>query len=598
MARKSRVKVLKEAAHEEELLPFGHSTMPCGNNKETLSEYSAMPYGSNKEMVLAGEYGRLSVEDGDDIKQNSIGNQQKITLHYLEEHSDIKLVDTYYDNGYSGMNYDRPGFTRMLGDLKSGRINCVIVKDISRLGRHFVLTSEFVERTFPEMGVRLICINDSYDSADEKADASALTMPLKMVMNDYYVKDISNKIRSSISAKMARGEFIPSAGSIPYGYIRNAEFATFDIDPEPAEVVRKIYKLRAGGESFHAIARILNENNIPSPGKLRWIRGITKAKKYENAIWIRGTIRKICSDQVYIGNRIHGKVKRDKVGLEKKRRSEDEWQVIEHAHPAIISMQLYEEVQQVNQEELQRRDKFEQRAACGDDYRDLFRGMVFCAECKSSMSAAKGCARPDAKTPSRIFYDCNGYRYSAHVQCSSHYVRQETLLKAVTDTLNQQVQVAVDVEQLAVRLKSMPKVVRYQTEAESHYASVSAKRKNMESKMEQLLIDLTQRIIDRSEYDYMKRQYAREYEALLQEETKALSDIRAKDAVLSATEKWLDAIKRYQKLPSLDHTLLNLLVARIEVSKDREIKIILNYEDPYQPIMEFLERIEVIRDVS
>ena len=168
----------------------------------------------------------------------------------------------------------------------------------------------------------------------------------------------------------------------------------------------------------------------------------------------------------------------------------------------------------------------------------------------------------------------------------------------VTDTLNQQVQVAVDVEQLASRLKSMPKVVRYQSEAESHYASVSAKRKNMESKMEQLLIDLTQRVIDRSEYDYMKKQYAREYEKFLQEETKALSDIRAKDAALGATEKWLDAMKRYQKLPSMDHTLLNLLVARIEVSKDREIKIILNYEDPYQPIMEFLERIEVIRDVS
>ena len=571
MARKSRAKILKDIAPE--------GKMSCG--------YPSIPLGDKEEVtVLAGEYGRISVEDGDDIEQNSIGNQQKITLHYLEEHSDIKLVDTYYDNGYTGMNYDRPGFIRMLGDLKSGRINCVIVKDISRLGRHFVLTSEFVERTFPEMGVRLICINDSYDSADEKADASALTMPLKMVMNDYYVKDISNKIRSSISAKMAGGEFIPSAGSIPYGYIRNAEFATFDIDPEPAEVVRKIYKLRAGGESFHGIARILNENNIPSPGKLRLLRGI------------RGTIRKICSDQVYIGNRIHGKVKRDKVGLEKKRRSEDEWQVIENAHPAIISMQLYEEVQQVNQEELQRRGKFEQRAACGDDYRDLFRGMVFCAECKSSMSAAKGCARPDAKTPSRIFYDCNGYRYSAHAQCSSHYVRQETLLKAVTDTLNQQVQVAVDVEQLADKLKSMPKVVRYQTEAESRYASTSAKRKNMEAKIEQLLIDLTQRVIDRSEYDYMKRQYAREYEALLREETKALSDIRAKDAVLGATEKWLDAIKRYQKLPSLDHTLLNLLVTRIEVSKDREVKIILNYADPYQPIMEFLERIEVIRDVS
>lgn len=568
MARKSRVKILKAAAPEEEAL------------------------------VLAGEYGRLSVEDGDDIEQNSIGNQQKITLHYLEEHPGIKLVDTYYDNGYTGMNYDRPGFIRMLNDLKIGRINCVIVKDISRLGRHFVMTSEFVERTFPEMGVRLICINDAYDSADENADTSALTMPLKMVMNDYYVKDISNKIRSSISAKMAGGEFLPAAGSIPYGYLRNAELATYDIDPEPAEVVRRIYELRAARESFNAIARILNESAIPSPGKLRLLRGITKAKKYENALWLRGTVRKICSDQVYIGNRVHGKVKRDKVGLEKKKRSEDEWQVIENAHPAIISIRLYEKVQQVNQEELQRRGHYEQRAGFGDDYRDLFRGMVFCAECQSSMGAGKGCARPDAKTPSRIFYDCNGYKYSAHTQCSSHYVRQETLMKAVTDTLNQQVKVAVDVEQLVDKMNSMPKVAFYQSEAESHYASVSAKRKNMENKMEQLLIDLTQRVIDRSEYDYMKKQYAKKYDELLQEETKALSDMRAKDAVLGATEKWLDAIKKYQEIPVIDRTILNLLVSRIEVSEDRKIKIVLNYEDPYQPVLEFLQRIEVIRDVS
>ena len=592
MARKSRVNRLKEAAPEEET-PFGYPSMPG------FAPAKAKATGSKEEiLILAGEYGRLSVEDGDDIEQNSIGNQQKIILHYLEEHPEIKLVDTYYDNGYTGMNYERPGFIRMFKDLKSGRINCVIVKDISRLGRHFVMTSEFVERTFPEMGVRLICINDSYDSMDGNADASALTMPLKMVMNDYYVKDISNKIRSSISAKMTGGEFIPAAGSIPYGYVRNAEFTTYDIDPEPAEVVKKIYQLRAGGESFNAIARILNEKNIPSPGKLRLLRGITKAKKYENALWIRGTIRKICSDQVYIGNRIHGKVKRDKVGLEKKRRNEEEWQVIENAHPAIISVPLYEKVQQINKEELQRRGKFEHRAECGNDYRDLFRGMVFCAECQSPMGAGKGCARPNAKTPSRIFYDCNGYRYSAHAQCSSHYVRQETLMQAVTDTLNQQIQVAVDVEQLADRLKRMPKVILYQNDAESHYASVSAKRKNMEAKMEQLLIDLTQKVIDRREYDYMKKQYAKKYEELLQEETKALSDIRAKDAALSVTEKWLDAIKKYQKIPSIDRGLLELLVARIEISEDRTIKIILNYEDPYQPILEFLQRIEVVKDVS
>ena len=254
MARKSRVKV-----------------------QEVLERVEASP-------VLAGSYNRLSVEDGDDVEQNSIGNQKKLALHYIGEHADIQLVDTYSDHGYTGMNYNRPEFQRMLRDLQSGRINCIIVKDISRLGRHFVMTSEFVERIFPEMGVRLICINDGYDSADEFADASALTMPLKMVMNDYYVRDISQKIRSSISAKMENGQFLPAAGSIPYGYLRNPEAMTFDIDPETAPVVRRIFEMRAASMSFNHIAQELNTTEIPCPGKLRYLRGITNAQRYENAV--------------------------------------------------------------------------------------------------------------------------------------------------------------------------------------------------------------------------------------------------------------------------------------------------------------------------
>lgn len=133
------------------------------------------------EMALwkAGLYTRISVEDGDNTEQNSIGNQIKIGNHFIAGADDIRLVDTYSDNGYTGMNFERPGFQRLLADIRAGKINCVIVKDISRLGRHFVMTSNYVERIFPELGVRLICINDEYDSSDADADASALTLPLK-----------------------------------------------------------------------------------------------------------------------------------------------------------------------------------------------------------------------------------------------------------------------------------------------------------------------------------------------------------------------------------------------------------------------------------
>jgi DNA invertase Pin-like site-specific DNA recombinase len=268
-------------------------------------------------MLLAGVYTRLSIEDEDDEEQNSIGNQKKIALDYLKDKDDIAVTEYYVDNGYTGMNFSRSDFQRMMNDLRSGKINCVIVKDISRLGRHFVMTSEFVEKIFPMMGVRLICINDDYDSFDENCDSASLLLPFKMVMNDSYVKDISKKIRSSISAKMDSGEYLPSASSIPYGYIRNPEQNTFDIDEEIAPVVVRIFEMRANGVALNAIAKTLNEEGIPCPGKLRYIRGITKAAKYENALWIHGTLRKILMDQVYIGNRVHGRVKRDKLGMER-----------------------------------------------------------------------------------------------------------------------------------------------------------------------------------------------------------------------------------------------------------------------------------------
>ena len=332
---------------------------------------------TKNKMWNAGLYGRLSVEDGDDTEQNSIGNQKKIGNRFLADKPDIVLVDTYSDHGCTGMNFERPDFKRMFEDIKSGRINCIIVKDISRLGRHFVMTSNFVERIFPEMGVRLICVNDGYDSSEPNADSSALTLPLKMVMNDYYVKDISQKIRSSIHAKMDSGEYLPSAGSIPYGYIRDPENNTFQVDEETAPVVLRIFQMRADRASFNGICRELNSEGIPCPGKIRYERGVTMAEKYKDALWIPGTVRKITQDAAYIGCRVHGKAMRSKVGLDKKRRPEDEWKIIENAHPALVSKELFEQVQKVNFEELEKRKHYVQRNSAEEDYRDLFRGLVY-----------------------------------------------------------------------------------------------------------------------------------------------------------------------------------------------------------------------------
>ena len=552
-------------------------------------------------MLLAGVYTRLSIEDDDDEEQNSIGNQKKIVLDYLKDKDGIAVAEYYVDNGYTGMNFNRPAFQRMMNDLRSGKINCVIVKDVSRLGRHFVMTSEFVEKIFPMMGVRLICINDDYDSSDENCDSAALLLPFKMVMNDSYVKDISKKIRSSITAKMDNGEFLPSASSIPYGYIRNPEQNTFDIDEEVAPIVVRIFEMRANGVALNSIAKTLNDEGVPCPGKLRYMRGITKAAKYENALWIHGTLRKILMDQVYIGNRVHGRVKKDKVGMEKTRRSEEEWQVIENAHAPIVSNELFEAVQIVMNEATAKRNFYKQQEAPEVDHRDTLREKVYCGDCGNMMRGHKGLSRANehGERKAFVYYDCGKYVDSGRSVCSTHYVRQEDIMDTLRNALDTQLKAAVDLEQFITEVQSMPKVIRYESTVQSELLSIQSKRRHMELRLEQLIVDLTDGLIDKDEYAYAKKRYNDEYEHLLEEENRVFASSKRLGNIVASSNKWIQFVKEYRAIPDVDRKAVEYLVKRINIYPDKRIQIILNYEDPFRLISEYIEEIpEVLADVG
>lgn len=555
---------------------------------------TVLPVQETNRCARAGHYGRLSVEDGDDIEKNSIGNQRKIADDFVSDREDVIITEYYADNGFSGMNYNRPGFQRMMEDLRSGKIDCVIVKDISRFGRHFLLTSEYVERTLPKMGVRLICINDHYDSADENADTTSLLLPIKMMMNDNYARDISKKIRGGINAKMSSGEYLPSASSIPYGYLRNPQENTYDIDPEAAQIVVRIFQMRAAGEKLNAIARSLNEDGVLSPGRLRYVRGVNKAEKNKTALWERGTIRKILNDRVYLGERIHGKVKRDKLGAEKLRRPESAWTVVEDAHQALVSENLFEAAQTVNQQELEARANYKKCAAVGEDYRQLFRGKIYCGECGSTMSGAKGCARENAKTPSRVFFDCNAYRYSNHTRCESHYIRQEVLMKAVIDLIHQQAAVAVDVDRLIQEIRNDPAASRCLSASNDRLASIRVKKGNIQAKLEQLIIHRIEGVLDAEEYACLKETYNLEYERLAEEERTVMCQETQLDHQIDSAKKWINALKRYQRIPVVDRELLDLLIDKIYVFSDKRIRIELKYRDPFAPFMEFLEEVREV----
>lgn len=530
---------------------------------------------------IAALYLRLSVEDGDDIDYNSIGNQRKICMSYLQEHEDIQFGGVYMDNGCSGMNYKRPGFQAMLADLQAGKINCVIVKDVSRFGRHYILTSEYVERTLPAMGVRLICINDNYDSEDPCSDRDSLLIPFKLIMNDTYVKDTAKRIRSSITAKMHSGEYLPSASSVPYGYLRDPKGCTYAVDNEAAPVVRRIFEMRASGMGFNTIARVLNAESVPSPGKLRYDRGITKAAKYQDALWIRGTIRKITNDVVYTGSRVHGRVWRERLGADKKRRDQEEWQVIPHAHQPIVSQELFDQVQDINRAELERRAGFEPQAAPETDCRDILRGKVFCGDCGAKMTAGKCISRKNRKKgprlPNSVYYNCNEYRDSNQQRCANHYISEKLIIDKLENFLNEQVEVFTDVEALVAKVRrkgGVPAVLRGQL------LSLKNRRDELEAKQIRYLEDLTSGILDRETFQRLKESNRRELAALAEQENAVRAEVEEQKAALSMAEAWMAAIRRYRKLPVLDRGLIDTLVEKILVFEDKSIRICLTYQDP------------------
>lgn len=529
----------------------------------------------------AAFYGRLSVEDGDDVEQNSIGNQKKIVLEYLRGRRDIVLAEAFADNGCTGMSFERPGFKAMMAAISAGDINCVIVKDVSRLGRSFILTSELIERTLPQRGVRLICLGDDYDSAEPSADASALMMPFRLVMNDAYARDVSRKIRSSIHTRMARGEFLPAAGSVPYGYIRNAQATTYDVDADAACVVIGIFEMRARGESFSAIARRLNEQGVPSPGRLRFLRGASQSARDGSALWQRGTIRRIAQDAVYTGRRVHGRVGRDSLSEDKRRRASQTWTVIEGAHPALISDALFDRVQQVNREERALREAYSPRAAVGHDCRAILRGKLFCGHCGGRMSPGKGCARRGSQSPSWVFYDC--------AACGeSRYIREEAVMRALKNTLDMQLQLTVELEQLLGEAQ----VCRDRDgnrRCEDTLAGVRAKKRGVEGSMERLLRDVADGVLSREEYAYAREAYRKRLDALENREKQNVEESRALERTLCTSRAWLAHMMQYRKLPQIDGAIVEALVGRIVVMDGDSIHIELRFADPLSAVRAALD---------
>lgn len=538
---------------------------------------------------LCGGYLRLSKEDGDvagseTLQSNSIENQKEYIEDYIHSKPEIKIVDFYVDDGYSGVNFDRPDFQRMLQDIKNKKIDCVIVKDLSRLGRNYIEVGRYIERLFPLLGVRFIAINDNFDSADDTAASNNIIIPFKNLINDAYCRDISIKIRSHLEVKRKRGEFIGAFAV--YGYMRGKDKNKLIVDPYAAEIVKEIFGMKMDGMSQQAIADELNSLGILSPAEYKKEQGSgykTVFQTHSKAKWTAMAVMRVLTNEIYVGTLIQGKESTPNYKVKvREKRPREEWIRIENAHEAIISRADFEIISDIIQKDT--------RVTAGKRAVSIYSGYLVCADCGCSMVRKKAYSG----SFEYVYYVCSGNKKNKDT-CSSHRISENALNVAVTKTLQLHLKHLADLQESILYIRK----TSCNSDKIKMMVLQSEKIKGDIEKYNRLKLecyeDYKNELITQGEYLLFKK----ELDNRIEDTKKAATELSKKKRMLldgryekeSFMEKFLTS-----KDIELKRSLFVRFISQIYVYEDRRIEIIFRYQDEIEQLARLVE--EIRNDVA
>lgn len=532
-------------------------------------------------------YARLSVEDsGKKDNGDSIENQVNLVKQYIEERPYLCLYGVFSDNGETGINFDRPQFVAMMNEVKAGRIDCIIVKDLSRFGRNYIETGNFLEKVFPFLGVRFISVNDGYDTNNPDNNSDSLAIALKSLINDVYAKDISRKATAALEVKQRNGEFIGTWAA--YGYVKMPEDKhKIIIDNEVADVVRDIFNWKLQGMGNAAIARKLNDMGIPSPNMYRYTKGLLKNRQYADTLWLNRTIKGILENPMYTGDMVQGRKKtRIMQGLCDERTTPDRWVIVPNTHEPIISRETFERVQEIlSGIKKAYHEKAGKYAHLGNP-ENIFIRLIRCADCGTNLTRYK-----TVKSNSKVYYHyiCPTYEVNLTRACShKKSVNEEILIQTVWNAIRAEMDLCVDVEQLISKLQSGGKSRARVKTVKEQIAEVNRKTQRITGLLTSLYSDYSDGILNEAEYLFAKEKYREEkrlwecrLDELIAEQTKQT------DSFVS-DNKWVAALSRFRDEEQLTAVILNELIDHISVSENNKISVVFKHKDEYQALLDFL----------
>jgi len=529
-------------------------------------------------------YVRLSVEDSGKPGADTIEGQKNLLLHFIENEKSLSLYGLFCDNGRTGTDFERPEFEKLMEAVKHGEVDCIVVKDLSRFGRNYKETGNYLERIFPFLGVRFIAVNDGFDTLTAERGADGYLVPLKNLINEVYSKDISKKSGSALATKQKNGDFIGAWA--PYGYRKCADDPhKLEPDEATAPIVRQIFQWRVDGMSVTRIAKKLNDSGIPSPSAYLYNTGVCKTEKYNGAIWHIQAVKIILTRQVYIGHMVQG-TKRQSF-YEKRRqykKPQEEWVIVENTHEPIIDRDTFEKVQEImrqrNEEYFEKLGRFSYL----ETTENILKGLIYCADCKRPLVRYKNVSHNK-----KLWYTFICQTHSNDItSCPKKNIREDALIPMLMQAIQTQIELAADMDELVRRVNSSPKHRKRTADLQGRLDSAKKALKRYNNLYDSLYQNYVDKLMTEQEYITLKSRYraeAEEAERLIE----ALTRQQAEESEHTPENRFLTAFGSFKGENTLTKEMAQALIDRVYVDGNSNIETVFRYRDEYRALCTYLE---------
>lgn len=521
-------------------------------------------------------YIRLSKEDGDKEESDSVGNQRRLLTEYVAKREDLILYDTYVDDGYTGTNFKRPNFQRMIEDVESGKVNCVIVKDLSRFGRDYIETGRFLERVFPDLGIRFISITDGIDSLKQVYD---MLLPIKNIFNEQYARDISKKVQTAVKTKQKAGEFIGSFSS--YGYKKSpTDKNKLIIDEYPASIIRRIFAMYIQGYGKQRIAMILNSEGVLCPSEYKKLNGSNyrNANKLDSTTyWSYTTINSILKKEIYIGNMVQG-TKFQRIRGKQRKVPKEQWIIVENTHEPIIDMETWNKVQMLLKRRTRKLDL--------ETNKNIFAGFLKCGDCGRSM--IKMVYKNRDGTRVYDFY-CGTYRRHGKQYCTPHRIPLKVLEDIVLGDLKK---IVGSVDDLKALVQSQDiNVDKSKQLASREIGKIQLDMERIKILKKSVYEDYKEGLISKEEFISYREDYSKKEELFLKQ--LEVLEKQKDDGITSNVFEtpWIKRLLELKEIESLDRDIIIEMIDQITIYENKKIKISYNFSNELEHLFSSIHNV-------